>query len=144
MTIKKFDHIGIAVEELELSLKKWAKVFNFNFSEIEILPSRGVRVAYLFPEEGPAIELISPFGEDSPVRKFLANRGEGIHHLCFQVKDLKKAMVELKEQGLSFLTDCPLPGAGGSQIVFVHPKVLNGVLIELKEKKEEEEKGEET
>lgn len=138
MAIKKLDHIGIAVEELELSLKRWAQTFNFETSEIEALPQRGVRVAYLFPEKGPAIELISPLGEDSPVKKFLENRGEGIHHLCFRVKDLKKFMAELKERGLSFLTNEPLCGAGGSQIAFIHPKVLNGVLIEFKEKKKEE------
>lgn len=140
MAIKKLDHIGIAVEELESSLERWAKAFDFEFSEIEALPQRGVRVAYLFPEKGPTIELISPLGEDSPVKKFLENRGEGIHHLCFRVKDLKKLMAKLKERGISFLTDEPVCGAGGSQIAFIHPKVLNGVLIEFKEKKKEEEK----
>lgn len=140
MAIKKLDHIGIAVEELESSLERWAKAFDFEFSQIEVLPHRGVRVAYLFPEKGPAIELISPLGEDSPINKFLENRGEGIHHLCFRVKDLKKLMAELKERGISFLTDEPVCGAGGSQIAFIHPKVLNGVLIEFKEKKKEEEK----
>lgn len=138
MSIKKLDHIGIAVEELESSLEKWAKAFDFEKSEIETLPHRGVRVAYLFPEKGPAIELISPLGEDSPVRKFLENRGEGIHHLCFQVKNLKKVMAELKARNIFFLTDEPVCGAGGSQIAFIHPKVLNGVLIEFKEKKKEE------
>jgi len=138
MTIKKIDHIGLAVEDLEASLEKWAKTFGFKRSEIEPLPHRGVRVAYLFPEEGPAIELVSPLGEESPVRKFLESRGEGLHHFCFQVRDLRKLMSELKAEGLSFLTDEPVAGAGQSSIVFIHPRFFNGVLIEFKEKREEE------
>jgi methylmalonyl-CoA epimerase len=138
MAIKKIDHIGLAVEDLEGSLEKWAKIFGFKRSEIEPLPHRGVRVAYLFPEEGPAIELVSPLGEESPVKKFLETRGEGLHHFCFQVKDLRKFMNELNARGLSFLTDEPVAGAGGSQIAFIHPRVFNGVLVEFKEKREEE------
>jgi len=138
MAIKKIDHIGLAVEDLEGSLEKWANIFGFKRSEIEPLPHRGVRVAYLFPEKGPAIELVSPLGEESPVRKFLERRGEGLHHFCFQVKNLRKLMSELKARGLSFLTDEPVAGAGGSSIVFLHPRLFNGVLMEFKEKKEQE------
>jgi len=137
MAIKRIDHIGLAVEDLEASLEKWAKILGLKRSEIESLPHRGVRVAYLLPEEGPAIELVSPLGEESPVKKFLENRGEGIHHFCFQVEDLRKIMAELKAKGLSFLSDEPVAGAGGSKIAFIHPRIFNGVLIEFKEKKEE-------
>lgn len=138
MPAKKLDHIGIAVEDLEASLEKWAKTLGLEKSEIEVLPHRGVRVAYLFAEEGPAIELVSPFGEESPVKKFLETRGEGLHHFCFRVDNLKKFMSELRAKGLSFLNEEPVSGAGGSQIAFIHPKVLNGVLIEFKEKKQAE------
>lgn len=136
MTVKEIDHIGIAVKDLESSLERWAKAFTFEKGSIEDLPRRGVRVAYLFPKEGPAIELVSPLSEDSPIKKFLENCGEGLHHLCFRVKNLKKLMAVFKDQGISFLTEEPVSGAGRSQITFIHPQYFNGVLIEFKEKEE--------
>ncbi len=137
MGIKKIDHVGIAVEDLEGSLKLWARSFRLEKSESEAIPERGVRVAYLYPEKGPAIELITPLGEESPVKKFLENRGEGVHHICFQVKDLEQLMAEFKAAGISFLQEDPVRGAGGSRVAFIHPRVFNGVLIEFKEKEKE-------
>ncbi|MCX7974567.1 MAG: methylmalonyl-CoA epimerase [Candidatus Aminicenantes bacterium] len=139
MIIKKLDHIGIAVKDLESSLEKWAEAFAFEKSDPESLPDRGVRVAYLFPKKGPTIELVTPLGEESPVKKFLESRGEGIHHLCFRVKNLKKLMAHFQERGISFLTEEPVRGAGGSRIIFIHPKFFNGVLIEFKEKEDNKE-----
>ncbi len=142
MKIKKIDHIGIAVENLEASLEYWADKLGLERGESEAIPERGVKVAYLYPEKGPALELITPLGEESPVRKFLENRGEGIHHLCFKVENLKAVMEELKEKGLSFLQEEPVRGAAGAQVAFIHPRVFNGVLLEFKQKKAEKEKKE--
>lgn len=136
MTIKEIEHIGIAVRDLESSLEHWAKAFGFKKGPIESLPHRGVKVAYLWPEAGPAIELVSPLSEDSPVKKFLEKRGEGLHHLCFRVKNLRELMAFFQREGISFLTEEPVSGAGGSQITFIHPQFFNGVLIEFKEKEE--------
>lgn len=134
MGIKKIEHVGIVVEDLEGSLNLWARNFRFHKSEIEEIPERGVRVAYLYPEKGPAVELISPLGEESPVKKFLENRGEGVHHVCFKVEGLKQLMAEFKAAGISFLQEEPVRGAGASQVAFIHPRIFNGVLIEFKEK----------
>jgi len=139
MKIKKIDHIGIAVENLEASLEYWADKLGLERGESEAIPERGVKVAYLYPEKGPALEFITPLGEESPVRKFLENRGEGVHHLCFKVENLKAVMAELKEKGLSFLQEEPVRGAAGAQVAFIHPRVFNGVLLEFKEKKPKKE-----
>lgn len=130
----KVEHIGIAVKNLEESLSRWAEAFGLKTRGIEEIRERGVKIAHLSSGEGPSIELVAPYGEGSTVEKFLKEKGEGIHHVCFEVDDLKKAMEKLKEKGIQFVQDKPYKGAGGSLIVFIHPRSFNGVLVELKEK----------
>lgn len=132
--MKKIEHVGIAVKNLEKSLAMWADSFNLKVRGIEEIKERGVKLAHLDLEMGPSIELVSPCGEGSPLEKFLIDKGEGIHHFCFEVEDIEKVMVELKERGIQFVQDRPQKGAEGSLIVFIHPRNFNGVLLELKEK----------
>lgn len=132
---EKIHHIGIAVKDLKKSMKKWEKYFSFSKKDIEEIEERGVRVAVLELDKPPVIELLEAVGDDSPIKKFIDKKGEGIHHLCFQTEDLEKKVKELKRKGIRFVQKKPVSGAKGSRIIFIHPDNLNGVLIELKEEK---------
>lgn len=129
----KFDHIAIAVENLEASAEKWTHILGIKIEKIEEVQEYKIKVGFLRLNNGIKIELISPLSDFSPVKKFLEKRGEGLHHICFEVDDIKKTMEKLKEQGLMLIEEEPKKGAGDSLIVFIHPKSLNGVLIELKQ-----------
>ncbi|NOR15164.1 MAG: methylmalonyl-CoA epimerase [Candidatus Aminicenantes bacterium] len=131
--ITLLDHIAIAVKDLERSIELWSNVLNIKSEAIEEIPDRQVRLAKLKPKSSPAIELVSALGESSPVARFIESKGEGIHHLCFQVTDIEQALKELKEAGMRLIQEQPVLGAGGSRIAFLHPSNLNGVLIELVE-----------
>lgn len=133
----QIDHIGIAVEDLEKSLDQWRKMFNLRLHGIEEIKERGVKLAHLEVSEGPQIELISPLDKNSPVHKFLQKRGEGLHHVCFEVEDIHKALSTFQNKGVESIQDKPQKGAQGSLISFIHPRYFNGVLIELKQKKKE-------
>ena len=98
----RIDHIGFVVKDLEESLEKWQQTLEMELSGVESIEERGVRVAQLDFENGPSIELISALGEDSAVKRFLEERGEGIHHFCFEVDDIQGAIKELKEKGRCF------------------------------------------
>ena len=131
----KIEHIGIAVNNLEESLTLWTEGLNLSARGIEEIQERGVKLAYLEIDDGPSIELVAPYGEGSPLEKFLRERGEGIHHFCFEVQDVEDAVRRLKGKGIQFVNDKPQKGAEGSLIAFIHPRHFNGVLIELKQKK---------
>jgi len=117
--IKNIDHIGVAVQNLDKSIKKWCDFFNLPQPQKEKMEERGVEVAALHTGKGPSVELIE---------------GEGIHHFCFLVENLEESVRELKAKGVSFIHPEPVKGAHGSRIIFIHPEIFNGVLIELKEK----------
>jgi methylmalonyl-CoA/ethylmalonyl-CoA epimerase len=131
--IKKIHHLGVAVRDLEESLAKWASVLGAEAGRVEENAARGVRLAELRFPEGPVVELISPFGEGSAVTKFLAERGEGIHHFAVEVEDIEAAMDILRRAGLAFVSQKPQEGADGSLVAFIHPRGLNGVLLELRQ-----------
>ena len=133
--IKTLDHIGIAVYDLEGSVRRWQESFNLISEGEEEIPQRGVKVHMLRTPEGIQIELITPLGNDSPVAKSLEKRGEGIHHFCFEVEDIHAAMEGMKKNGIEFVSSSPAKGAEGSLVAFINPKSLNGVLVELKERK---------
>jgi methylmalonyl-CoA/ethylmalonyl-CoA epimerase len=133
MKVKGVHHIGIAVRDLEESLRRWSALFAAEQSPIEEIPERGLRLARLRFAEGPEIELVAPLGDASLVAKFLESRGEGIQHFTLEVDDIKTAMGELKAAGLQFVSDTPQIGAGGVLIAFVHPRSLNGVLVEIRQ-----------
>jgi methylmalonyl-CoA epimerase len=131
----KIEHIGIAVKNLEESVTLWTGMLNLKARGIEEIKERGVKLAHLELEDGPSVELVAPCGEDSPLEKFLEEKGEGIHHFCIEVEDIEAAVAKLQEKGIQFVHDEPQKGAEGSLITFIHPRNFNGVLIELKEVK---------
>jgi len=135
MGIKRIDHLGIAVKDLEESLKRWKELFGVKVGVVEEIKERGVKVAHLEFEDGSAIELVASLGEDSPIEKFIKEKGEGIHHLSFEVEGIEEVMKVLKDKGIRFIQERPQNGAEGSKIAFIHPRNLKGVLLELKEKR---------
>ncbi len=134
--INRIDHIGIAVHDLKRSLRHWEKSLGITGRGIEELESNGVVCAHLRPADGPELELLAPWDEASPVAKFLAKRGEGIHHICLEVEDIRASISVLEKRGIDCIRREPHRGAGGDLVVFIHPRHFNGVLLELKEKKQ--------
>ncbi len=133
MKVRGIHHIGIAVRDLEEALSRWPALFGVERGPIEELPARGVRLAHLRFAEGPEIELVAPLGADSPVAKFLDARGEGVQHFTIEVDDLQAAMAELRQAGLQFVSDTPQAGSRGVPVAFIHPRCLNGVLVEIRQ-----------
>ena len=128
--IKGIDHIGIAVKSIDEAKKFWVDSLGLKFSHIEEVPDQKVRVAML--EAGDTtIELLEPTAPDSPVAKFIAKRGEGLHHMTFQTDDLAGRLRKLKSANVGLIDEQPRIGAGGACIAFIHPKSAHGVLIEL-------------
>ncbi|KUH33221.1 MULTISPECIES: methylmalonyl-CoA epimerase [Thermococcus] len=132
--IKKIDHVGIAVKNLEEAIKVWEGL-GLKVEEIEEVPDQKVRTAIIHVGES-RIELLEPTAEDSPIAKFIAKRGEGIHHIALGVDDIEGQLEKLKGEGYRLIDEQPRIGAGGARIAFVHPKAVTGVLLELCERKE--------
>ena len=131
--IKKIDHIAIAVDNIDESIKKFRDVLGLEFHGTEVVPGQQVIVAS-FRVGDIDIELTAPTGTDSPVGKFLVKHGPGIHHLAFEVDDIAAQIHEFQEKGVRMVHKESQSGADNAQIAFVHPKSFSGVLLELKEK----------
>ena len=127
--IRHVDHIGIAVESIETARRFW-EALGLEIRDIEEIPQEGVRVA-MIELGGTRLELLEPTRPDSPVAKFLAKRGPGIHHVCLGSDDLAADDARLAAAGVERLRAEPTPGAGGARVQFVHPKSAGGVLVEL-------------
>jgi methylmalonyl-CoA/ethylmalonyl-CoA epimerase len=125
----KIDHIGIVVHSIEEALKVYQSGLGLQLKEVQEVPDQKVEVAFL-PLGESNLELVRPTSEDTGIAKFLEQRGEGIHHICLQVKNIEEALARLKEQGIQLIDEAPRRGAHG-QVAFVHPKGAHGVLIEL-------------
>jgi methylmalonyl-CoA/ethylmalonyl-CoA epimerase len=132
MKFNKIEHIGIAVKDVGEVSRFYRDVFGCQISDQMEVPDRKLRIAFT-DVSGVKLEFLMPTDDESTVAKFIDKRGEGIHHICFEVEDVEKAAAELKEKGLE-LVDRPRMGAEGKKIVFIKPKSTYGVLIELKEK----------
>ncbi|MGE4158210.1 MAG: methylmalonyl-CoA epimerase [Planctomycetota bacterium] len=130
--LRKIDHLGIAVRSLEEALPKWTQGLGFRLLRTEVVEGQKVKVAVL-EDESEHIELLEPTSPDSPVAKFLESRGEGIHHTCFLVEDIRATLATLKERGFRLVNETPVQGAGGCLVAFLHPKSTSGSLIEIKE-----------
>jgi len=130
--IERLNHIGIAVEDLEEAIRLYRDVIGLSFQGIEEVPSERVRVA-MFQVGDTRIELLQGTGDDSPITKFIAKRGMGVHHLAFCVDDAGAELERLSSSGLRLLDESPRKGAHGTRVVFVHPKSTMGVLTELVE-----------
>ena len=129
----RLDHVGVAVRSLEQALAPYRDGLGLAVQEIEEVATEQVRVAFL-PAGDTRIELLEPTSAESAIARFLDRRGEGIHHLCFQVDDIEAALRRLRAAGVRLVDEVPRPGAGGCRVAFVHPKGMGGVLVELVEK----------
>ena len=127
----RIDHIGIAVHDIQGALQVYQHALGLPLTEIADVPEQKVTVAFL-PVGETDIELVQPMAGDSGVARFLASRGEGIHHICLEVPDIEAALERLKAHGVPLIDQVPRRGAHG-RIAFVHPKGLHGVLVELVE-----------
>jgi len=130
--LKKIYHLGYAVEDLDVAARFYREYFGAVTGEREEVEEQGV-IATMFDVGESKIELVQPTRPDSPVGKFLAEKGEGFHHVAFQVEDLETILKELKENGVELIDDVPRIGVGGARVAFLHPKGILGVLTELVE-----------
>lgn len=129
----KISHLGIAVRSINDSLGFYRDALGLELVETERVEDQGVNVA-LLPVGESRIELLEPFSEETPVGRFIAKRGEGLHHICYEVKDLQSKLEELRSRGVRVLDGYPRRGAEGRLVAFLHPASANGVLVELAEK----------
>ncbi len=128
--MRKIEHIGIAVKNLEESNDLFSKLFGNPPYKTEEVASEGVNTSFFM--NGPnKIELLEATNEDSPIAKFIAKKGEGIHHIAFDVEDIVSEIERLKGEGFIVLNEVPKKGADNKLVAFLHPKSTNGVLIEL-------------
>lgn len=128
--MNKIEHIGIAVNSLEISNDLFEKLLGTPAYKTEEVASEGVKT--LFFKNGPnKIELLEATTPDSPIAKFLEKKGEGIHHIAFEVTDIIAEIARLKAEGFTILNETPKHGADNKLVAFLHPKGTNGVLVEL-------------
>jgi len=128
--IGKIDHLGIAVTDLEAAATLYESVLGVSRSAIEEVPTQKVRVV-MFEVGESRIELLEPMSDDSPIAKFLAAKGPGLHHVGYGVDDVVAALAQAKAAGARLLDEEPKVGAHGARIAFIHPKSMSGVLTEL-------------
>jgi methylmalonyl-CoA/ethylmalonyl-CoA epimerase len=133
---RRIDHLGIAVRSIAEARGFW-EALGLEVDAVEEVPREGVRVAVLKLGES-RIELLEPTRDDSPIAKFLAQRGPGLHHVCVTSEAVAEDDAALRAAGVELLRAAPTPGAEGALVQFVHPKSAGGVLVELSERPEEE------
>ena len=132
--LNRIDHVGIACHDLETAIARYESVFDVTVASREIHEDQGVREAMLRLGEGPGtswIQLLEPTGPDTPVGKFLARRGPGIHHVGYRVANITAALAAIGARGVRLLEQRPRHGSMGASIAFLHPADLGGVLTEL-------------
>ncbi len=130
MELTHIEHIGIAVKNLEESIKYYEDILGFKCYSIEEVTDQKVKTAF-FKVGQTKIELLEATADDSPIAKFIEKKGEGIHHMAFATPDIKGALKEAEEKGVRLIDKEPRKGAEGLNIAFLHPKSTNGVLTEL-------------
>ena len=128
--MKRLEHIGIAVKDLEASNELFARLLGKKHYKIEEVASENVLTSF-FKTGQAKVELLEGTSSDSPISKFIEKRGEGIHHVAFEVKDIKAEMQRLEKEGFRILNKEPKRGADNKLVCFIHPKSANGVLVEL-------------
>lgn len=129
-TMIRIDHIGIAVKDIESSRSLFESLLGTPQIKSELVASENVLTSF-FQSENSKIELLHSDDPDNVINRFIAKRGEGIHHIAFEVEDIQKAIADLQTKGFQFINDEPKLGADNKMICFLHPKSSNGVLIEL-------------
>jgi methylmalonyl-CoA/ethylmalonyl-CoA epimerase len=129
----RIHHLGIAVRNLEQAAERFGGLLGLSRGERYELPDWKVSALFL-SVGGCHLELLEPHGDDSTVARFLVRRGEGLHHVCFEVEDIERSLRDFERQGALLIDRQARPGAGGHQVAFVHPRSTHGVLLELKQK----------
>ena len=130
MQAKGIHHLGVAVEDLDEAVDTYQRLFGAEVEGRDTLESQGVEAVAVRLGES-RVELLAPLGEDTPVGRFLARRGPGMHHIAYAVDDLPRGLADLAGQGVHVIDDVPRPGLFGMQVAFVHPESVHGVLAEL-------------
>jgi methylmalonyl-CoA/ethylmalonyl-CoA epimerase len=130
--IIRIAHVAVVVEDLEGALAFWRDALGLPLEHVEEVLEQQATVAFL-PASESDVELVKPTTLDSGVARFLAKRGPGIHHICFEVDDVAATLTALKARGIRLIDEAPRSGAGGKKVAFVHPESTHGVLVELME-----------
>jgi len=130
--VKRIAHIAIVVEDIEGALGFWRDALGLPLEHVEDVPEQQATVAFLLTRESE-LELVKPTTHDSGVARFLAKRGPGIHHICFEVDDVAATLTALKARGVRLIDEIPRIGASGKKVAFIHPESTYGVLVELTE-----------
>jgi methylmalonyl-CoA epimerase len=130
MKIKRIAHLGIAVQDLDPPKKFYGDHLGLKLKGEEVVETQKVKVSFIQVGE-TSLELLLPTAPDSPVAKFLENKGEGFHHLALEVEDIQAAVAELKAAGVRLIDETPREGAHGTMVAFLHPKATFGLLLEL-------------
>jgi methylmalonyl-CoA/ethylmalonyl-CoA epimerase len=126
----RIDHVGVAVEEIDASLALYRDLFKLVLAHREVVQEQGVEAVLLDVGENH-IELLAPLGADTPVGKFLARNGPGLHHVAYQVSDIDSTLAELRQAGTALIDERPRVGIRDSRVAFLHPRATDGVLTEL-------------
>jgi methylmalonyl-CoA epimerase len=126
----RVDHIGVAVDDLDAAVALHEQTYGMRVAHREVVEEQGVEAVLLDVGENH-VELLSPLGEDTPVGKFLARRGPGLHHVAYQVSDVDATLASLRERGLRLIDEQPRIGIRGSRVAFPHPSASGGVLTEI-------------
>ncbi len=135
--VNRINHVAIVVEDLDAALRFWRDALGLPLRRNEINPGEGVNIAFL-PVGESEIELLQPISEDSGVGKYLAKKGQGVHHICVEVDDIEGALERLRAHGVRLIDETPTIGTGGKKVAFIHPESTHGVLVELYEMTPEE------
>ena len=128
--IKAINHVAVVVEDMEKSLAFWRDALGIKLHELRDVPAEKSQVAFL-PLAGAEVELVMPTTDDSGIAKYLAKRGQGMHHLCLEVDDIEGMMAQLKEMDIRLINEEPRTAADGKKYAFIHPESTGGVLVEL-------------
>ncbi len=126
----RIDHIGVAVEDLDAAIKLYERNFEMELVHRETVESQGVEAVLLDVGDGH-VELLSPLGPDTPVGKFIAKKGPGLHHVAYAVEDIEATLANLKEQGMKLIDQEPRTGIRQSRVAFLHPAATGSVLTEI-------------
>ena len=128
----RIDHVGVAVHEIEPALEIYRDRFELQVAHREVVDEQGVEALLLDVGENH-VELLAPLGEDTPVGRFLAKQGPGLHHVAYQVADIEQTLAQLKAAGMELIDERPRTGIRGSRVAFMHPRSSAGVLTEIVE-----------
>jgi methylmalonyl-CoA/ethylmalonyl-CoA epimerase len=134
--LTKINHVAVAVKDLDRAAAFYREVLGLDLTGVEVVSAQKTKVGFFRIGESN-IELVQPAEPGSPLDNFLETKGQGIHHICFEVDDIEAEITALLEKGATMIDPKPRPGAHGSRVAFIHPKSSNGVLIELVEAKRE-------